>query len=257
MLLNISLNVQELVVSTYACFCYYADMANHTRPPISFTAQLIIGFVIPTIVLMTLSDESRLGPLAAMGVALLPPILLEIYSLFTGRKASFLSLLAIIGILLIGAISLFGLSEEWLGVRRAGFYLIAAILVAAVLLFKRSWIDKGLEKILDMKAVRKAAEEKGTEQEISDHITKVGYILVTFLVIIAIWSYVLTLIVITSPTGSSEFNAEYAQLRLIGIPFVSGPLLLGLAGLLVYLATGFEKLTGIDIEELLKKKDRK
>lgn len=231
-------------------------MPKHTRPPLSFTIQLVIGFVIPTIILMTLSDESKLGPLLAMTLALIPPIALEIYSFFSGRKASIISLFAIIGVLLIGAISLFGLSEEWLGARRAGFYVIAAGFIAAVLLFKRDWIDKGLGKIIDMPTVRAAAKKKNTETEISNHISKVGYILVIFLLLIAIWSYVLTVIVITAPTGSSEFNPQYAELRLIGIPLVSGPLLIGMAALLVYLAHGFEKLTGIDIETLLKKKDR-
>lgn len=229
-------------------------MSKTTRPPVSLTTQLIIGFIIPTIVLMTLSDESRLGPLVSMVLALLPPVLLEVYSFFTGRKASLLSFIAIIGVLLIGAISLFGLSEEWLGVRRAGIYVIGAVLIAAVLLFKRSWIDKGLGKIIDMPTVREAAKKRNTEAFISKHISKVGYILVMFLMLIAIWSYILTLIVINAPTGSSDFNAQYAQLRLLGLPFVSLPLLIGMVVLLVYLATGFERLTGIDIETLLKKK---
>jgi len=229
-------------------------MPKPTRPPISLSIQLIIGFIIPTIVLMTLSDESRLGPLVSMVLALLPPVLLEVYSFFTGRKASLLSFIAIIGVLLIGAISLFGLSEEWLGVRRAGFYVIAALIIAGVLLFKRSWIDKGLGRVIDMPTVRKAAKKQQTEALLSKHISKVGYLLAGFLILIAIWSYVLTLIVIDAPTGSSEFNAQYAQLRIWGIPFVSGPLLIGMVALLVYLATGFEKLTGIDLETLLKKK---
>jgi len=237
-------------------FCYHASMLKHTRPPLSFTFQLIVGFVVPTIILMTLSDESRLGPLVAMVLALLPPVLLEVYSFFTGRKASILSLFAIIGVLLIGAISLFGLSEEWLGVRRAGIYVIGAIIIAAILLFKRSWIDKGLGKLIDMPAVRKAARKNNTEIQISQHVSKVGYLFAIFLVAIAVWSYILTLIVINAPTGSSEFNAQYAELRLLGIPFVSGPLLLGTAALLVYLVSGFEKFTGIDTETLLKKKNR-
>jgi len=232
-------------------------MTKPTRPPISLTLQLVIGFIIPTIVLMTLSNESRLGPFVAMVLALLPPVLLEVYSFFTGRKASWLSLFAIIGVLLIGAISLFGLSEEWLGVRRAGFYVIAAVGIAAVLLFKRNWIDTGLGKLIDMPAVRKAAKKNKTEAALSKHISRVGYLLVAFLIVIAIWSYILTIIVMNAPTGSSEFNAEYAQLRLLGIPFVSGPLLIGMVILLVYLANGFEKLTGIDTEALLKKKPTK
>ncbi len=231
-------------------------MTKSTRKPISLSVQLAVGFIIPTVILMTLSDESKLGPLAAMGLALLAPVLLELYSFITGRKASLLSLIAIIGILLIGVISLFGLSEEWLGARRAVIYVIAAAIIAVVLLFKRDWIDKGLGKLLDMPTIRKAAKKNNNEAEISRLISKVGYLLVVFLMVIAIWSYILTLIVITSPTGSSEFNTQYAQLRLISIPFVSGPLIIGLIALLAYLATGFEKLTGIEMETLLKKKDR-
>ncbi len=227
--------------------------AIKTSLPLSI--QLIVGFIIPTIILMMLSDTSRLGPLAAMGLALLLPVALEIYSLFTGRKTSLISIFAIVGILLIGVISLFGLSEEWLGVRRAGIYIIGALIVIAVLVFKRNWIDKGLGKVIDMPAVRQAAKKNKTEVQVSKLISKVGYLFVALLVVTAIWSYVLTLIVINAPSGSSEFNAEYAQLRLIGIPLLSIPLIIGMAILLVYLATGFEKLTGIDIEALLKKKN--
>lgn len=231
-------------------------MPKVRRKPISLLIQIVIGFIIPTIVLMALSDESRLGPIVAMTVALIPPVLLELYSFFTGRKASIISVFAIIGILLIGVISFFGLSEEWLGVRRAGIYAIAALGIAAILTFKRDWIDKGLGKLIDMPKVRQAAKEKHSEKEVAKHITKVGYILVIFLTVIAAWSYILTLIVITSPTGSSGFNAEYAELRLLSLPYVSLPLLFGVTALLVYLVTGFEKYTGIDIEELLKKKKK-
>lgn len=229
-------------------------MSKPTRPPVSFVTQLIVGFLVPTIILMNFSDESRLGPLLAMVLALMPPVLLEIYSFFSGRKASVLSLIAIVGVLLIGVISLFGLSEEWLGVRRAAVYVIGAAVIAGVLFFKKDWIDKGLGKMIDMPAVRKAAKTKDTEDLLVKHIAKVGYILAVFLLIIAVWSYILTIIVINAPTGSSDFNAQYAQLRLLGLPLVSLPLLIGMVGLLVYLATGFEKLTGIDIETLLSKK---
>lgn len=218
--------------------------------------QLVIGFIIPTIVLMTLSDSSRLGPFWAMCLALFPPVALEIYSFLTGRKASLLSLFAIIGILLIGIISLLGLSEEWLGVRRAGIYIIAAIGIAGVLSFKRDWIDKGLGKVIDMQAVRKAAKEKDADKEVAKLILKVGYMVAGFLLIIGIWSYILTLIVMNAPTGSSEFNAQYGELRILSIPFISLPLLLGISALLVYLTVGFEKITGIDIEKLLKKNER-
>lgn len=232
-------------------------MPAKTRKPISLALQFVISFAVPTIVLFAFSDESRLGPLVAMGLALLPPILLELYSFATGRKASLLSLFAIVGILLIGAISLFGLSEEWLGVRRAGIYAIGAVAVLAVMKFRHGWVDKGLARVVDMQKVRRAASKKGTEADITKHISRVGYLLAAFLMAVAVWSYVLTIIVIQSPTGSSGFNAEYAELRLLGLPLISLPLLIGMVTLIIYLVSGFEKHTGIEAEELLRKKERK
>lgn len=238
-------------------FCYHANMPKQTRKPISLASQFVISFAIPTIVLFALSDESRLGPLVAMGLALLPPILLELYSFATGRKASLLSLFAIIGILLIGAISLFGLSEEWLGVRRAGIYAIGAVAILAIMRYKHGWVDKGLARIVDMQKVRRAASKRGTEADIAKHISRVGYLLVAFLMAIAVWSYILTIIVIHSPTGSSGFNAEYAELRLIGLPLVSLPLLIGMVAIMMYLVYGFEKHTGIEADQLIRKKEQK
>jgi hypothetical protein len=68
------------------------------------------------------------------------------------------------------------------------------------------------------------------------------------------WSYLLTLLIVTSPTGSSAFNAEYAQLRLLSLPYVTLPFIVGVVGLFVYLLGRFEKLTGLSSEELVKKK---
>ena len=229
-------------------------MQRTRRPPLPQTTQFAVGFVIPTIVLLTLSDESKLGPLLAMGLALLPPVVLELYSLITGRKASVISFVAIVGILLIGVISLFGLSEEWLGVRRAAIYLIGAIALAGLLLTRRDVVDKGLEKLIDMDAIGKVARKKKIERQLAQQVTRVAWLFAGLLLAMAIWSYILTIIVITAPAGSSEFNAEYAELRVLGIPLVTLPFVVGTTVLLMYLVGRIEKLTGIEVEKLLKKK---
>ena len=229
-------------------------MVQTYRRPLSQTIQFLTGFVVPTVILLTLSDESKLGPLLAMGLALLPPVVLELYSLLTGRKASIISFVAIVGILLIGVISLFGLSEEWLGVRRAAIYLVGAIALAGLLLTRRDVVDKGLEKLIDMDAIGKVARKKKIERQLAQQVTRVAWLFAGLLLAMAIWSYILTIIVITAPAGSSEFNAEYAELRVLGIPLVTLPFVVGTTVLLMYLVGRFEKLTGIEVEKLLKKK---
>lgn len=226
----------------------------HRSPLMSSNTQLLVGFVIPTIILLYFSDESRLGPLPAMLLALLPPIVLELYSLRVRRKPSLLSILAIIGILSIGLISLLGLSEQWLAVRRSFIYIIAAVGLVIAMHFKRNIIDKALTHIITMDTVHAAAQEMGTSRQLARLITKTGYAFAALLLLIGAVNYIITIVFITAATGTSEFNAEYARLRLLSIAFITAPLLIGTIGLLTYLLSGIKKLTCIKTEDLLKKK---
>ncbi|MES2876071.1 MAG: hypothetical protein V4678_01235 [Patescibacteria group bacterium] len=229
-------------------------MPTSKKQPVPQQIQFMAGFVIPTIILLTLSDESKLGPLLGMALSLAFPVTVELYALLTGRKQSLISLFAIIGILLIGAISLFGLSEEWLAARRAAIYAIAAFGLIVVARFRPRLIDAGLGRLFDMSVVMAAAHRRQREDELRRTTTMAVYILAFVLLAVAIWSYILTLIVITAPTGSSAFNAEYAQLRILSLPFVTLPLMVATVGLVMYVFSRLERLTGIETEQLLKKK---
>lgn len=229
-------------------------MVSQRKKPIAPSVQLTIGFVIPTIILLFFSDESRLGPLWSMVLSLAFPVTLELFSFATGRKASLISFFSIIGILLIGVISLLGLSEQWLGVRRAAIYVAGALLVAFIVRFKPVWIDRALGAVLDMSAIRSAAREKSSVAQVERLLRRRMWLFAGLLLVIGAWSYALTLIVMTAPTGSSEFNAEYAQLRLLSLPYVSLPFLVGMVVLLVSTMGRLEKLTGIESDQLLKKK---
>lgn len=229
-------------------------MQKSRKKPIAASVQLTIGFVIPTVILLFFSDESKLGPLWSMTLALAFPVTLELFSFATGRKASLISFFAIVGILLIGVISLLGLNEHWLGVRRAAIYVAGALLIAFILRFKPLWIDRALGAVLDMPAIRTAAREKSSLTAVEKLLRHRMWLLAGLLLVIGIWSYILTLIVMTASTGSSGFNTEYAQLRLLSLPYVSLPFLIGMVALLVSAMGKLEKLTGIESDQLLKKK---
>jgi hypothetical protein len=222
---------------------------------LSSNTQLIAGFAIPTFVLLYFSDESRLGPLWAMMLALAFPLALELYSLRIRRKPSVMSLLAIVGILFVGAISLLGLSEGWLALRRSLIYIVGALVVLILLRFKREIINKAIAQVVDMDVVYNAAKKKGTPHTwITRHINRVIYLLSAFLLLVGIATYIVTIVFITAPAGTSEFNAQYAQLRVMSIIFTTIPLLAGVVGLLMYMVYGLEKMTGVKAEDLWKKK---
>jgi hypothetical protein len=131
---------------------------------------------------------------------------------------------------------------------------VGGVALAGVLRYKPHLIDKGLVRAINMEAVRAAAKQKGTIAQLNRHIHRTGYAFAAFLLLIGVITYVATIMFITAPTGTSEFNAQYAQLRVAGILFTTVPLLIGGIGLLLYLVSGFEKLAGLKTDELLKKK---
>lgn len=214
----------------------------------------MVNFVLPTIVLLTLSNESRLGPTKAMLLALAFPVTLELYSLSKRRKPSMLSLIAIVGILVTGVIALLGLSENWLAIRRSVPYVAVATVLLVSILMKRSLINLALPHILDMETIRSKAEKNHNWPELQRRFTTASYLFIGLLTIVGVSAYILTLAVITAPTDTAAFNNEYVHLRLLSLPATTLPLLVGIVAILMYLLTSLEKLTGLKAEELMKKK---
>ncbi len=220
----------------------------------STTIQFIVSFIIPTAILLGLSNESRLGPIMAMALALLFPVAYELYSLARRRKPSTLSLVAIGGIILTGAVTLLGLSENWLALRRSAIYFVTALVLAGSVIAKRPLIDMALKYMLDMDRVRAQAAKRDMSVQLQKHIDISTYALIIFLFVIGVSSYVLTLIVITAPPETAQFNSEYVRLRVIGLPATTLPLFVGLIAIMMYLLASIEKLTGLNAEELIRKK---
>ncbi len=217
-------------------------------------SQFVVGFIAPTIILLYFSTPAQLGPIGAMLLALAFPVGLEVYGLLRKRKPSFVSVAAIIGILLIGLISVLGLSKDWLAIRRSALYALGAIVLCALVRFKPLLIEKGLDRILEMEGVRSASRQHQTEAKLMRYTIRACYALVIVLTVVAIASYFLTIMFITAPTGSSEFNAQYAALRIWSIFAVTVPFIVALTGILVYLVGKIEKLTGISAENLIRKR---
>lgn len=229
---------------------------HSSSPARSSLVQLVVSFVIPTIILLYFSGSSQLGPLGAMSLALAFPVALELYGLVRKRKPSALAIASIIGIILIGLISVLGLSKDWLAIRRSALYGMSAIALVCIIRFKPAWIISGLDRILEMEGVREASRKNNTEAQLLRHTVRAGYVLALVLAIVAITSYILTIVYITAPTGSSDFNAQYAELRILSLFVVTVPFMIAIVGVLMYLIGKFEKLTGISAENLIKKQKK-
>ena len=238
----------------YICYADCMTTPASVKKTSPLLVQLIISFVFPTIVLMGLSDTSRLGPIPAMCVALAFPVGFEIYRLLQRKRPSVISILAIVGILFVGAVAVLKLSEEWLAVRRAVPYAAAAIAVFVIVRWKPALIEKGLDRLLAMDTVRNAKLSTDAEVQLMRVTRRAGYALAIVCAVIAVAIYMLTILFMSAQAGTSEFNAQYAELRIITIGAITVPFVILITIILVVLVNSIEKITGISAEDLLKKK---
>ncbi len=226
--------------------------ANSGKP--SFLLQLFVNFIIPIFILTRFSAESELGATKAFLLALAFPVGFEIYSIWRRRKVSMVSLAVIGGLLVTGAIGLFNLDENWLAIRRSVPYVFIVVVILVGQLIKRPVVNALLKRIFDMNVVSEAAREKGTLKKVEQTATNAAYALCGIFAAIAVASYILTHIIIQSPTGSDAFNQEYAHLRLVSLPAIALPLMVGIVVVISYLLLRIEKLTGLKSDDIMKQK---
>lgn len=211
--------------------------------------QLLLTFVLPIIVLMKLSSPSALGQVKSLLLALAFPIVYELTQAAKHKKISGLSLLSIGGILVTGLLSLLKLSATWLALRRAVPY----VCIAAGILIAQSVgypvVEKVVSQIFDMKKLKAAT--KNPKEILDPLFKKSAYLASGLFGLMAISSYILTKIIVTSSLGNAEFNQQYAQLRLLSIPFITIPILIGSIGIIWYVVNKLEKATGRDVEEFM------
>jgi hypothetical protein len=212
--------------------------------------QLMLNFVLPFIILTRFSSEEYLGPIGAMLIALAFPIALEIANIYKRRKFSLVSIIAIVGILTTGAISLLGLSEGWLAVRRSVSYLAVPLLLVFSQVLKRPLIELALPHIIQMEKIHGAAKQRGTLGTLKKHIHFTSYLVSALFLAIAAASYILTRVIIKSPPGTVSFNEEYARLRLLSLPYTTLPLLVGIVVIIMYLLAMISRDTGLEPDEL-------
>lgn len=216
--------------------------------------QLLVTFVIPIFILTRYSGEGALGPVYGLLLALAFPVGLELYGVYKRRRIGMLPLLAIGGILVTGAIGLLGLSEDWLALRRGMPYAAGALLLLGSMAIRQPLLDTLLPYVLDMEKVDGAVKTRAGRLRLQAVTVRASYMLVALLFALAAASYILTLIVIVSPTGTPGFNLEYARLRLISLPAITLPLVTGITGILYYLAESITKVTKLEFDDILKKR---
>ena len=216
--------------------------------------ELLITIVVPALVLMQLSSASRLGPAGALLLALSFPLGWGARELIRQRKLNLMAAIGVVSTLLTGGIGLLALDPKWLAVKEAAVpgAIGLAVLISArtryplvrVLVFNRA--------LFDVERVQQALRERGTETAFEAKLLNATVMLAGTFLFSAVMNYLLARWVVTSPAGSEAFNAELGRMTLLSYPVIAIPSMLMMAGVMFYLARGARRLSGLELEQMLR-----
>jgi intracellular septation protein A len=216
--------------------------------------ELLITIVVPALVLMQLSSAERLGPARALVLALAFPLVYGGWDLLRRRKLNLMASIGVISTLLTGGIGLLALDPQWLAVKEAAVpgAIGLAVLISSrtrwplvrVLVFNRA--------IFDVDRVQQALHSRGTETAFERKLLNGTLMLAGTFLFSSVMNYLLARWVVTSPAGTEAFNAELGRMTLLSYPMIAIPSMLMMVGVIFYLARGARRLTGLELEQMLR-----
>jgi len=229
---------------------------THTaaKPAANPLTELLITLIIPSIILMKLSDPEDLGVVYALLLALAFPLAWGVRDLVMRRKLNLFAALGMVSILLTGGIGLLQLDTQWLAIKEAAVPgLIGLVVIVSahtrkplvrVLLFSPA--------LMNVERIQQNLGQRGTRDVFEGRLKTATWMLGGSFFFSAVMNYILATWIVVSPAGTAAFNEELGRLTLLSYPMIALPSMLIMAAVLYYLARAIRELAGLKLAEALK-----
>ena len=215
--------------------------------------DLAISIVIPSLILMKLSGEDRLGADGALLLALAFPLGWGMFELAVYRKLNWIALLGLVSVLLTGGIGLLKLDPEWLAIKEAAIPGIIGIAVLASTRTRFPLIRTLLynPRVLNVDKVHEQLERNGQVAHFETRLLRATYFLSGTFFFSSFMNYVLAKWIVNSPAGSEAFNAELGRMTLLSYPMIAIPSMIMMMAIFYYLWRTIHGLTGLRLEDII------
>lgn len=216
--------------------------------------EIIVSIVVPSLVLMKLSGDDRLGPALALVVALAFPLLWGLWELKQRRKFGLIPALGVVSTLLTGGIGLLQLDAKWLAVKEAAIPGVIGLVVLAST-WTRYPLVRALvynETVMDLPLVQRRLEEHHAVDAFEARLRRATQMLAGTFFFSSVMNYVLARWIVTSASGTEAFNEELGRMTLMSYPMIALPSTAMMVGVLYYLTRGLKELTGLTLAEVMR-----
>ncbi|MFK7852828.1 MAG: VC0807 family protein [Granulosicoccus sp.] len=215
--------------------------------------DLIISIVIPSVILMKMSGEDKLGPTMALIVALAFPIGYGLYELFFNGKKNGMALLGVISVLLTGGIGLLKIDAQWLAVKEAAIPLCIGIGVLVANKLGYPLVKKLLfnPTIMNIEKIDEELDRKQNRQQFETRLDRANTLLAGTFLFSAVMNYFLAKTIVTSESGTAAFNEELGRMTLLSYPVIAIPSMIMMLGIFWFIWKTVNRLTGLSLEEIM------
>ncbi|QLF93071.1 MFS transporter [Pseudomonas sp. ABC1] len=218
--------------------------------------DLAVSIVIPSLILMKLSGEDRLGADGALLAALAFPLGWGLLELLKYRKLNWIALLGMVSVLLTGGIGLLQLDTQWLAIKEAAVPGVIGIAVLASTRTRFPLIRTLLynPNVLNVERIQEQLELKGKTADFEARLLRATYMLSGTFFFSSVMNYVLAKWIVVSPAGSEAFNAELGRMTLLSYPMIAIPSMLMMIAIFYFLWKTINGLTGLSLEDIVAKR---
>jgi hypothetical protein len=216
--------------------------------------SLAINIAIPAVVLMKFSGEDTLGPVGGLVVALAFPLAYGAADFARRRQWNLVSVLGFVSILLTGGIGLLQLDPKWIAVKEAAVPGLIGLAVIASLKTRFPIVRSLLynDKIIRVDQVEAALAANGNLPAFERTLVVASWMLAGSFFVSSVLNFVLAKILVKSPAGTVEFNAELGRMTALSYPVIVVPSMLIMVATLFYLFRSIRRLTQLELEQILK-----
>lgn len=220
----------------------------------SLVLNLLCNIAVPTLILTKFSGEKTLGPLWGLIVALAFPVGYGIWDFATRKKTNFISIIGFVSVLASGGLGLLKVGGFWFAVKDAAMPIVIGIAVLLSLKSKQPLVRELLfnEQVVDTPRIDAALEARKNRPAFEQLLQRASYAVAATFFASAALNFATARWLIRSEPGTEAFNAELGKMHTLGMLIMSVPAVVVLMFVLWRLLKGVEKLTGLDLDAILK-----
>lgn len=217
---------------------------------LSLVIDLVALLALPWAILRLASGDDALGPQWAPAVAMVPPLLHTLWRRFSKGKASPLSGLVIVSLLVNALLGFVTLDASWFAVKEAGVPVAMALVTLSTTLRGPGLVSAMLDEVLDPALL--AAAMSGRPQDALDDRTRRSTVAFACVFLAnGLVSFGVARWLVTAPSGTTAFAEQLGSYTSWSFVLVNLPTMVATVGVLRAVLAAVEAVTGRPIDELL------